>query len=209
MAVGASQGAAGAVAAGSAAGAAVGAAAAGGIIGTVTGTIAGASVGGQAGVVVAAAVAVATGVTVRLEQNVVLQICPDNSNYNVYPGRLDIYFQTTDRFTLEEEEQLEELVIGRYNDFFGCDSVYNRVMLNTTMLRCVEAKEECCKIVDTDFGPSSKPFRTASTAGETSHYSGLTGRTYLASIPAGRVSCKKSPRLHPFSNLFRIESSVG
>jgi hypothetical protein len=148
MAVGASQGAAGAVAAGSAAGAAVGAAAAGGIIGTVAGTIAGASVGGQARVVVAAAVAVAsvaTGVTVRLEQNIVLQICPDNTNYDIYPGRLDIYFQTTDRFTLEEGEQLEDLVIERYNDFFGCDSVYNRVMLNTTMLRCVKQKKSAAK----------------------------------------------------------------
>jgi hypothetical protein len=159
MAASAAQYAAGSVVAGTAAGTAAGAAAAGGIFGAVTGAVVGVGAGVQAAVVVATAVAaasIATGVSVRLQTTGLgmLDLYPNVTDYDIYPGRLDIYFQgPLDPFTLEEGKDLTDQLVGIYNGYFGCESVYNRLMLNSTKLRCEKSEDACCRVVDTEDGP--------------------------------------------------------
>lgn len=72
-----------------------------------TGAIAGASAGVQAGVVVAAAVTVATiatGVAVGLQPSSIGNFCPNITDYDIYPGRLDIYFQSVRPFHTKRRE---------------------------------------------------------------------------------------------------------
>jgi hypothetical protein len=141
MATSAAQGAAGTVADGSAAAFAT----TGAPVIPVDGTTVGVAV---TTAVVAAAVAV--GVVVAGSES---GICPNITEYDIYPGRLDIYFATPlEPLTLEVGGQLEDLVIDRYNEFYGCERPFSRLMLNST-LRCRDSENECCQLVDTDSGP--------------------------------------------------------
>jgi hypothetical protein len=122
----------------------------------VTGAVVGAGAGVQAGVVLAVAItvaAIATGVSVGLQPSSIGKSCPSVTDYDIYPGRLDIYFQSPlDPLTLDEGKDLTGLLVDRYNDFFGCESVYHRLMLDSTNLRCETSKDECCRVVDTEVG---------------------------------------------------------
>jgi hypothetical protein len=143
MATSAAQGAAGSVADGSAA-----------AFATAGAPILPVDPGTTAGVAVATAVvaaAVAAGVVVAGSDS---GICPNVMQYSVYPGRLDIYFATPLKpFSLDVGGQLKDLVIDRYNDFYGCESPFSRLLLNSTSLRCRDSENECCQLVDTDSGP--------------------------------------------------------
>jgi hypothetical protein len=141
MATSAAQGAAGSVAEGSSAGfAAVGAP-----VIPVDGTTVGVAV-----TTAVVAAAVAGGVVVAGSDS---GICPNITEYDIYPGRLDIYFATPlEPLKLEVGRQLEDLVIDRYNEFYGCESPFSRLMLNST-LRCRDSENECCQVIDTDSGP--------------------------------------------------------
>jgi hypothetical protein len=148
MAASAAQSAASSVAAGTSASAA--AASSTGLVGAITG----ASLGVQTAAMIAVtAVTVGIGVGVVWSRSVE-DYCPDVGSYKTHPGRLNIYFLSPlQTLTLDEGEELTELVVDRYNDLYGCDSDYSRFMLDTTTIRCNKSQDECCKLVSTDGGP--------------------------------------------------------
>jgi hypothetical protein len=78
-------------------------------------------------------------------------ICPNITEFDIYPGRLDIYFATPlEPLAVDVGRQLEDLVADRYNDTYGCDSLFSRLMLNSTLI-CGDS--ECCQLVNnTDSG---------------------------------------------------------
>jgi hypothetical protein len=135
MAVSAAQNAASSVAAGTSAAGAAGA----------SGGIAGAVVGVTVGMV---ATAVVVGTVVAVTGGGGENSCPANvANYDIHLGRLDIYFQTPLKpLTQNEGDELTEMVIDRYNDLYGCESEFSRLMLDTTTIRCA-SQDECCKLV--------------------------------------------------------------
>jgi hypothetical protein len=73
--------------------------------------------------------------------------CPTVTNYEALAGRLNVYFETfsLEAVTVDQGSQLTSQVISRYNGFFGCDSVFSRLMLNATALSCKD--ETCCEVV--------------------------------------------------------------
>jgi hypothetical protein len=147
MATSAAQSAASSVGAGTSASAA--AASSTGLVGAITG----ASLGIQATAMIAVtAVAVGIGVGVGLPRGSE-DHCSGVGSYETYPGRLDVYFQhPLQTLTLNEGEELTDLVIDRYNGLYGCGSDYGRLMLDTTTIQCDAAQDECCKLVSTDGG---------------------------------------------------------
>jgi hypothetical protein len=147
MAVSAAQSAASSVAAGTSASAA--AASSTGIVGAITG----ASLGVQAATMITVtAVAVGIGIGVPLSRSGE-DYCPNVGSYKTHQGRLNIYFQSPlQTLTLDEGEELTELVVDRYNDLYGCDSDYSQFMLDTTTIQCNESQDECCKLVSTAGG---------------------------------------------------------
>jgi hypothetical protein len=110
--------------------------------------------GVAAAVIAVTAVAVGIGVGVsRSGSDDGEDYCPDVGSYKTYPGRLDVYFRSPlQTLTLDEGEELTDLVVDRYNDLYGCDSDYSRLMLDTTTIRCNASEDECCKLVSTDGG---------------------------------------------------------
>jgi hypothetical protein len=149
MAVSAAQSAASSAAAGTSATAAA-AASSTGLVAAITG----ASVGAKAVVMITvAAVAVGIGAGVARSGGDGEDYCPDVGSYKTHPGRLDVYFKNPlQTLTPDEGEELTELVVDRYNDLYGCDSDYSRLMLDTTTIRCNESEDECCKVVSMDSG---------------------------------------------------------
>jgi hypothetical protein len=147
MAASAAQSAASSVAAGTSASTA--AASSAGLVGA----IAGASSGVQtAAMIVVTAVTVGIGVGVARSRSGE-DYCPDVGSYKTHPGRLNVYFLSPlQMLTLDEGEELTELVVDRYNDLYGCDSDFSRFMLDTTTIRCNESQDECCRLVSTDAG---------------------------------------------------------
>jgi hypothetical protein len=147
MATSAAQSAASSVAAGTSASAT--AATSTGLVGAITG----ASLGVQATTMIAVtAVAVGIGVGVGLPRGSE-DHCSNIGSFETYNGRLDVYFQhPLQTLTLNEGEELTNLVIDRYNDLYGCGSDYSRLMSDTTTIQCDAAQDECCKLVSTDGG---------------------------------------------------------
>jgi hypothetical protein len=148
MAVSAAQSAASSAAAGTSASAA--AVSSNSLVAAITG----ASAGVKAVVMISvAAVAVAVGIGAGVAQSRSdgEDYCPGVGSYKTHPGRLDVYFRNPlQTLTLDEGEELTDLVVDRYNDMYGCDRDYSRLMLDTTTIRCSESEDECCKLVITD-----------------------------------------------------------
>jgi hypothetical protein len=67
------------------------------------------------------AVAVGIGVGVTLSRSGE-DYCPDVGSYKTHPGRLRLLLSPLQTLTLDEGEELTELVVDRYNDLYGCDS---------------------------------------------------------------------------------------
>jgi hypothetical protein len=126
MATSAAQSAAGSVAAGSAAAAAT----TYGAYGTMRNVA-----------VMAAIVAAAITATSLLPPTRVKDKFSNIAEYDVYPGRLDIYFATPlEPFSSDVGGQLKNLVIERSNDFYGIERPFSRLMLNSTTLSCPKNK---------------------------------------------------------------------
>jgi hypothetical protein len=78
----------------------------------------GALTGAKIGLMVATAAivaAVATGASVGANRKAnLVGICPNSTDYDVYLGRLNIYFDTPlDPLTQDKGGQLEDIVVGR------------------------------------------------------------------------------------------------
>jgi hypothetical protein len=146
MAVSAAQSAASSIVTGTSASAA--AASSTGLVGAITG----ASIGVQATAMIAVT-AVAVGIGVGVARSSSGEDYCDVGSYKTHPGRLNVYFHSPlQTLTLDEGEELTELVVDRYNDLHGCANDYSRFMLDRTSIRCNKSQDECCTLVSTDGG---------------------------------------------------------
>lgn len=150
MAMSAAQSAASSVAAGTSAGAAAGTS---GIVGAVTGATLGTKVI-MATALTAAAVSVGAGVGLTRESGA-NPYCPDvGSSFDVFEGKMSMYFLfPMEPMTVSEAEELKTQVVNDYNEYYGCESDFNRLMLNSTTVNCNEESDECCNLVLTNSGP--------------------------------------------------------
>jgi len=155
MAVAAAKNASSAVGAGTTAAAATAAvvAAGGGAAGGAAGNASSAT---QAGVVVTAvaAASVVAGMAITGEDGVSL-LCPKVTNPSVLPGYMAVDFLLRDgenrmerRLTLDQAAVMGSTFVETYNEMFGCQSDYNRLIINCTV--------PCDEPVGEDFNSTSR-----------------------------------------------------